>query len=130
MKKPLIAYILRDDGGVKIHLKIVKRALRLAGYRIITGHSLDDIPEKKIKDLDLLIAHLHDRHEVSLTFQKGLREFHDAKFKFVVRLSGNELMKNEFPEYFGKCGNDYYMHSDANVVDAVKYFLADGNLLK
>lgn len=102
-----------------------KEMLELEGYEVITGNSLHDIPEERIKDLDLLIAHLHQNKEKSLVEQAGLRRFHDAKFKIAVVLGANEsvIEENRNSDDFGKLGNRFYMKHSADIVDAVRYFL-------
>lgn len=125
MKKPLIACIVRNWDLSDINGW--KKAFEMNGYNAIVGNSLGDIPEDNIKDLDLLIAHLHDEKEPTLEEQKYLRKFYDSKFKFAIRIGADEwFLQNELSEDFGKIGNDYYVSPLANLLDAVKYFLSDG----
>jgi len=131
-RKPLIGYILRDKKTSSVYtiLDAADSLLKLEGYDVITGTSLDDIPNGKINDLKLLIAHVTTDEEDGLEEQTKLKKFQEEGVRVVNRLGLEEELAYENWPAFGKIGDNYFMKPGADIIKAVKYFLNDGKLNK
>jgi len=129
-RKPLIGYILRDKYTSSVHaiLDAAKAQLNHNGYDVIAGTSLDDIPDEKIADLDLLIAHVTTDDENGLEEQMKLKKFRDAGIRVVNRLGLKEELAYEKWPAFGKIEDNYFMKPGADIVKAVEYFLNNGKV--